>query len=216
MKTKFSTMPNSTQVSSQSGNAAVNGTVIADELVVDLPDQLNNEWGSLNNKQIKDEKSRTDIVSHEMGQLLLKGYKMLATTCHLCDCILMEDRAGVQLCIGCNLDNSNTVKGPAQQNKDPESIVVTFKPKKKSSAPKASHSSSAPRNSHSSSGPSSYVVQGVDLSSEMREVVTAIGHRLGKLTQQLYSSDDQDQLAKCLASITSTVSVLEKIRQLSE
>lgn len=51
------------------------------------------------------EGSRADLVSKKMGQLLLKGFKMLASICETCECILMEDKGGVELCIGCNLDN---------------------------------------------------------------------------------------------------------------
>lgn len=50
------------------------------------------------------ERSKEDLVSKKIGQLLLKGFKMLAASCETCVGVLLEDKAGVELCVTCNLD----------------------------------------------------------------------------------------------------------------
>ncbi|KAF2364485.1 Sjoegren syndrome/scleroderma autoantigen 1 [Trinorchestia longiramus] len=195
--------------SNVNGNAADADT---HPVPADLDDFNAVDWMSRGGIQdpITREKSRSDIVAHEMGQLLLKGYKMLATVCNVCNCILMEDKQGHKLCIGCSLDSENKFKEPcatAPAVSSPASVVATFKNKQKAKSSKVSNSSS--------SSQKKVLVQGVDLSDELQQVVTSLKDKLVSLSSQLYSTDDHSQLSDCLASIATTVSVLEKIKLIS-
>ena len=72
---------------------------------------LSVDWvSSLSNQSSSNKQNRSDSIAQAMGQYLLKGYKMLATTCPQCDCILMEDRNRQTLCIGCDMDNTSSIK----------------------------------------------------------------------------------------------------------
>ena len=56
-------------------------------------------------------RERSDKISKLMGDYLLKGHKMLATTCLKCSTIEMEDKQGRIYCIGCaEVDNQETAK----------------------------------------------------------------------------------------------------------
>ncbi|KAK3093531.1 hypothetical protein FSP39_016846 [Pinctada imbricata] len=45
-----------------------------------------------------------------MGDYLLKGYKMLATSCDECSTILLEDKSGMKYCIACKELDTDTEK----------------------------------------------------------------------------------------------------------
>eukprot|EP00112_Aurelia_sp_Birch-Aquarium-sp1_P023042 Seg6720.1 transcript_id=Seg6720.1/GoldUCD/mRNA.D3Y31 product="Sjoegren syndrome/scleroderma autoantigen 1" protein_id=Seg6720.1/GoldUCD/D3Y31 len=47
-------------------------------------------------------RERSNKVSRLMGDYLLKGYKMLGTTCNKCGTILMRDRQQTDYCVSCN------------------------------------------------------------------------------------------------------------------
>lgn len=44
---------------------------------------------------------RSDAISKLLGDYLLKGYKMLDSTCSECDTILLQDRSKNYMCVGC-------------------------------------------------------------------------------------------------------------------
>ncbi|XP_045617456.1 protein ZNRD2 isoform X2 [Procambarus clarkii] len=61
-------------------------------------------------KVIEARRERNNKISSIMGQYLLKGYKMLAITCPVCECILLEDRIQNKYCIGCSEVDADTWK----------------------------------------------------------------------------------------------------------
>ncbi|XP_028396271.1 Sjoegren syndrome/scleroderma autoantigen 1 homolog [Dendronephthya gigantea] len=56
--------------------------------------------------QTDKKRARDDKIGKLMGEYLLKGYKMLGSTCNVCGTILLKDRQQQDYCIGCSeLDN---------------------------------------------------------------------------------------------------------------
>ena len=53
-------------------------------------------------KVIDARRERSNKISKLMGDYLLKGYKMLATTCPICGTIELEDKQGRKYCIACS------------------------------------------------------------------------------------------------------------------
>ena len=84
---------------------------IKTEAIVDFSaDDVGYTWRDHLSIPLKEEKRRSDVVAQQMGNFLLKGYKMLATSCPVCHCILMEDRKKQNFCIGCQLDKEKAAK----------------------------------------------------------------------------------------------------------
>ena len=52
-------------------------------------------------KVIQAKRERSDKISKVMGDYLLKGYKMLATSCPLCLTIELQDKQGATFCVAC-------------------------------------------------------------------------------------------------------------------
>ncbi|XP_076099654.1 uncharacterized protein LOC143069087 isoform X1 [Mytilus galloprovincialis] len=52
-------------------------------------------------KVIQARRERSDKISSIMGEYLLKGYKMLGSTCQFCETILLETPIGEKYCIAC-------------------------------------------------------------------------------------------------------------------
>ena len=52
-------------------------------------------------KVLQAKRERSDKISKLMGDYLLKGYKMLATSCPICSTIELADRAGAVYCVAC-------------------------------------------------------------------------------------------------------------------
>ncbi|TRY64331.1 hypothetical protein TCAL_11254 [Tigriopus californicus] len=52
-------------------------------------------------KIIQAKRERSDKISKIIGQYLLKGYKMLATSCPQCSSIELEDKQGQIYCVAC-------------------------------------------------------------------------------------------------------------------
>jgi len=46
-------------------------------------------------------RERSDKISKLMGDYMLKGYRMLATLCPLCECVELQDRSGAKYCVAC-------------------------------------------------------------------------------------------------------------------
>jgi hypothetical protein len=56
-------------------------------------------------------RERSDKISKLMGDYMLKGYRMLATMCPLCDCVELQDRQGTKYCVACQeVDSQETSK----------------------------------------------------------------------------------------------------------
>lgn len=56
-------------------------------------------------------RERSDKISKRMAEYLLKGYKMLATTCKVCDTIELQDKQDRIFCIACTeVDCQETLK----------------------------------------------------------------------------------------------------------
>jgi len=75
------------------------------------------EWEPLTEadmKMLQARRERQDQISQRIGQYLLKGYKMLATTCPHCDTILLQTRQGQNYCVSCSeLDSDADKDNPA-------------------------------------------------------------------------------------------------------
>ena len=60
-------------------------------------------------KVLQARRERSDKISKLMGEYLLKGHKMLATTCSKCSTIELQDKQGRKHCIACSeVDNVQT------------------------------------------------------------------------------------------------------------
>jgi len=53
-------------------------------------------------KVIQAKQERSNKISKIMGDYLLKGYKMLASSCDECGCILLQDKQNQLHCVACN------------------------------------------------------------------------------------------------------------------
>ncbi len=73
-------------------------------------------------------RERSDKISKLLGDYMLKGYKMLATTCPDCDAIELQDRSGQVYCVGCaEVDNVDGAKDErvrpwASQHRDSQDL----------------------------------------------------------------------------------------------
>jgi len=52
-------------------------------------------------KVLQAKRERNDKISKRIGDYLLKGYKMLATSCPVCQSIELEDKHGQKYCVAC-------------------------------------------------------------------------------------------------------------------
>jgi len=59
---------------------------------------------------------RSDVVAKSMGELLLKGYKMLSTSCEICNNVLLQDRQGMITCVNCNGDGNHNKMSPMEES----------------------------------------------------------------------------------------------------
>ena len=70
--------------------------------------------------QLEKKRKRENQISKLMGEYLLKGYRMLGSTCNVCGTILLKDRQHQDYCIGCSevdiqfTHNVNTQQRPRQ------------------------------------------------------------------------------------------------------
>jgi len=55
----------------------------------------------LNEEDIKAQRAKSDLVSKKLGELLLKGYRMLDASCTNCGCILMQLKNQPTYCVNC-------------------------------------------------------------------------------------------------------------------
>ena len=52
-------------------------------------------------KVLASRRERSDKISKLMGDYMLKGYRMLATLCPICECVELQDRQGAKYCVAC-------------------------------------------------------------------------------------------------------------------
>lgn len=76
-------------------------------------------------KVIQAKRERSDKISKLMGDYLLKGYKMLATSCSVCYTVELQDRAGLKFCVACQEVDSheNSKDDPALSREAAERVV---------------------------------------------------------------------------------------------
>ena len=76
-------------------------------------------------KVIQAKRERSDKISKLMGDYLLKGYKMLATSCGVCYTVELQDRSGLKFCVACQeVDCHETSKDdPALSQHAAERVV---------------------------------------------------------------------------------------------
>ena len=84
-----------------------------DELDAEIEEYNDNEWDDVKWKKRMDKVSN---ASQKMGQLLLKGWTMLAEHCEVCSTPLMSLRGGKPICPICNDPDK-----PKQQNQSNQS-----------------------------------------------------------------------------------------------
>merc|ERR1719322_2136283 len=77
-------------------------------------ENLDNDWRpptEAEQKVLLARRERSDKISKRMSEYLLKGYKMLATTCKVCDTIEMQDKQDKVFCLACTeIDCQDAVK----------------------------------------------------------------------------------------------------------
>ncbi|XP_033124842.1 protein ZNRD2-like [Anneissia japonica] len=75
-------------------------------------------------KVIQAKRERSDKISKLMGDYLLKGYKMLGTSCSTCLTILLRDKQNKDYCVACNeLDTEHAKDNPVLSEAAARSIV---------------------------------------------------------------------------------------------
>ncbi|CAB4001057.1 Hypothetical predicted protein [Paramuricea clavata] len=65
--------------------------------------------------QLEKKRERENKISKLMGEYLLKGYKMLGSTCNVCGTILLKDRQQQDYCIGCSEVDIHIAHNVSQQ-----------------------------------------------------------------------------------------------------
>ncbi len=86
----------------------------------DLAGNDDSEWTPPSEAEMKvlaARRERSDKISKVMGDYLLKGYKMLSTSCAECGTILLRDRSGSLYCVACaevDADNDAGKDDPAR------------------------------------------------------------------------------------------------------
>jgi len=89
-------------------------------------------------KVIAAKRERSDKISKRMGDYLLKGYKMLATSCRVCSTIELQDRQGQKYCVACQeIDCHETSKDdPVLSDEAAGRVIAESAFASSSSAPK--------------------------------------------------------------------------------
>ena len=93
-----------------------------------MSDSEDGDWAPPTEAQMKviqAKRERSDKISKLMGDYLLKGYKMLATSCPVCFTVELQDRAGLKFCVACQeVDCHETSKDdPALSRHAAERVV---------------------------------------------------------------------------------------------
>ena len=93
-----------------------------------MSDSEDGDWAPPTEAQMKviqAKRERSDKISKLMGDYLLKGHKMLATSCPVCFTVELQDRAGLKFCVACQeVDCHETSKDdPALSRHAAERVV---------------------------------------------------------------------------------------------
>nr|XP_053648551.1 protein ZNRD2-like isoform X1 [Cherax quadricarinatus] len=192
-------------------------------------------------KVIAARSERNNKISSIMGQYLLKGYKMLAITCPICDCILLEDRMTNKYCIGCSEVDADTRKdNPAvseeaarraveeiqhRQNHEKESPSpgksITSNESSLTNTPKVPLVTQSVPTSTSdtkvyceSPASKSLLVHGINLSEDVAAAVNALRCKLGWATSQLQATTSVHEAQNLSELITETCKAITALRDL--
>ncbi|KAK4297447.1 hypothetical protein Pmani_030142 [Petrolisthes manimaculis] len=188
-------------------------------------------------KVIEARRERNDKISSLMGQYLLKGYKMLATVCPTCDCVLLEDRRKVKYCIGCSEVDADTKKdNPAVSEEAARKTVEEIQHRQ--STVETSSTTTLPQHTTESSTPAeatqscitslvptstctsnrsskfSVCVHGVDLTSDVGAAVTVLKDKLVWATSQLNATNSVHEANNISELITNTCRAIATLRDL--
>ena len=68
---------------------------------IEMEDEMYQPPSEMEQQRLQRARERSNKISKILGDYLLKGYKMLGTTCNKCGTILLEDRQGEDYCVGC-------------------------------------------------------------------------------------------------------------------
>jgi len=68
---------------------------------MEMDDDLYQQPSEMEQQRLQMARERSNKISKVLGDYLLKGYKMLGSTCNKCQTILLEDRQGEDYCVGC-------------------------------------------------------------------------------------------------------------------
>ena len=66
-----------------------------------MEDEIYHPPSEVEQQRLQLARERSNKISKILGDYLLKGYKMLGSTCNKCQTILLEDRQGEDYCVGC-------------------------------------------------------------------------------------------------------------------
>ncbi|KAG0719278.1 Sjoegren syndrome/scleroderma autoantigen 1 [Chionoecetes opilio] len=183
-------------------------------------------------KVIEARRDRNNKISALMGQYLLKGYKMLATCCPVCDCVLLEDRVKEKFCVGCLEVDADTKKdNPAVSEEAARGTVQEIQ-----------HRHSSEDHSHISTSPScsqphaathtvatsttaspgcqkhdiknTLTVHGMDLSESAGQAVAALRDKLAWATGQLSATSSVHEAQNLAGLITETCKAITALKEL--
>ena len=101
--------------------------LITEKIYVNMSDS-EDEWrppSEAEMKVIQAKRERSDKISKVMGDYLLKGYKMLATSCPLCLTVQLQDKQGAKFCVACQeVDCHETSKDDPAINQQAASRII--------------------------------------------------------------------------------------------
>lgn len=193
-------------------------------------------------KVIEARRERNNKISSIMGQYLLKGYKMLAVTCAVCDCVLLEDRLKNKYCIGCLEVDADTKKdNPAvseeaarrtveeiqhrntteEQPHHTSASTTTASPPSATShnqppvsVQSAATSSTNTPTSQRHNAKNTLTVYGVDLTESAGEAVAALRDKLVWASGQLCTTSSIHEAQSLAGLITETCKAITAIKEL--
>lgn len=194
-------------------------------------------------KVIEARRERSNKISSIMGQYLLKGYKMLAITCPLCECILLEDRMKNKYCVGCLEVDADTRKdNPAvseeaarraveeiqhRQNPDKESSPLPAKgapscepslaaiPQIESSKCQSLATSATDTKTFSENqSEKSLSIHGVTLSEDVTAAVNVLREKLVWATSQLQATTSVHEAQNLAGLITESCKAITALRDI--
>ncbi|XP_045106229.1 protein ZNRD2-like [Portunus trituberculatus] len=195
-------------------------------------------------KVIEARRERNNKISSIMGQYLLKGYKMLAVTCAVCDCVLMEDRLKNKYCIGCLEVDADTKKDNPAVSEEAARRTVQEIQHRHGGEDQAHTSATSPSPSasfcqvpastqciatsttttngcqkqcarkHALTYAKMLTVHGTDLSENAAEAVAALRDKLAWATEQLSATTSTHEAQNLAGLITETCKAISALKEL--